>query len=59
MRLFRALLPAVLATLAVAAPAPAATLPDAVMSPNVEYLGSIQQDDGLTTGAKVIGDRIS
>jgi hypothetical protein len=25
------------------------------MSPNVEYLGSIQQDVGLTTGAKVIG----
>ena len=28
------------------------------MSDNVEYLGSIQQDVGLTTGAKVIGDRL-
>jgi hypothetical protein len=28
------------------------------MSPNVEYLGSIQQDVGLTTGAKVVGDRM-
>ena len=28
------------------------------MSSNVEYLGSIQQDVGLTTGAKVIGDRM-
>ena len=28
------------------------------MSNNVEYLGSIQQDVGLTTGAKVIGDRM-
>jgi hypothetical protein len=33
-------------------------LPDAVMSDNVEYLGSIKQDVGLTTGAKVIGDRM-
>lgn len=33
-------------------------LPDAVMSPNVEYLGSIKQDVGLTTGAKVVGDRL-
>ena len=32
--------------------------PDAVMSDNVEYLGSIKQDVGLTTGAKVIGDRM-
>ena len=28
------------------------------MSDNVEYLGSIQQDVGLTTGAKVLGDRM-
>ena len=28
------------------------------MSPNVEYLGSIKQDVGLTTGAKVVGDRL-
>src|SRR3954452_21116403 len=48
--------------LAVAAPAsaepPAPALPDAVMSDNVEYLGSIKQDIGLTTGAKVIGNRL-
>ena len=31
---------------------------DAVMSDNVEYLGSIKQDIGLTTGARVIGDRM-
>ncbi len=47
-----------------AAPAPAQTgtvippVGDAVMSPNVEYLGSIKQDVGLTTGAKVVGDRL-
>lgn len=28
------------------------------MSPNVEYLGSIKQDVGMTTGAKVVGDRL-
>ena len=28
------------------------------MSPNVEYLGSIQQDVGLTAGAKILGDRM-
>jgi hypothetical protein len=28
------------------------------MSPNVQYLGSIKQDIGLTTGAKVVGDRL-
>ena len=32
--------------------------PDAVMSDNVEYLGSIKQDVGLTTGAKVVGNRL-
>jgi hypothetical protein len=37
---------------------PAPPLPDAVMSANVEYLGSIKQDVGLTTGAKVVGDRL-
>src|SRR3954447_2303305 len=54
----RALLPACIAALAFAAPASAVTVQDAVMSKNVEYLGSIQQDVGLTTGAKVIGDRL-
>ena len=37
---------------------PAPPLPDAVMSDNVEYLGSIKQDVGLTTGAKVVGNRL-
>jgi hypothetical protein len=32
--------------------------PDWVSSDNVEYLGSIKQDIGLTTGAKVVGDRM-
>ncbi|HET8535541.1 MAG TPA: hypothetical protein VFL73_00045 [Solirubrobacteraceae bacterium] len=32
--------------------------PDWVASDNVEYLGSIKQDIGLTTGAKVVGDRL-
>src|SRR3954465_15423399 len=55
----RIVLLATFAALVAAVPAAsAATLPDAVMSPNVEYLGSIQQDVGLTTGAKVIGDRM-
>ncbi len=58
MRSLRALLSACIAALAFAAPASAVTLQDAVMSKNVEYLGSIQQDVGLTTGAKVVGDRL-
>ena len=53
----RTLAAAFLATLLLAVPASAAP-PDAVMSPNVEYLGSIQQDVGLTTGAKIVGDRM-
>ena len=32
--------------------------PDWVSSDNVEYLGSIKDDFGLTTGAKVVGDRL-
>ncbi len=47
-----------LSVLCLAAPASAAPPPDAVMSPNVEYLGSIKQDVGLTTGAKVVGKRM-
>src|SRR3954447_5821731 len=52
--------PALLALvlLALTAATASAAAPDAVMSGNVEYLGSIQQDVGLTTGAKVIGDRM-
>jgi hypothetical protein len=34
------------------------TGPDWVSSDNVEYLGSIKQDVGLTTGAKVVGKRL-
>ena len=36
-----------------AAEPPAPPLPDAVMSDNVEYLGSIKQDVGMTTGARM------
>jgi hypothetical protein len=50
------------AVMAVADPAgaepPAPPLPDAVMSDNVEYLGSIKQDEGMTAGAKVVGKRL-
>jgi hypothetical protein len=53
---------AVVATAVVAGGAPIAaadrTGPDWVSSDNVQYLGSIKQDVGLTTGAKVIGDRM-
>ena len=51
----------VAALLVFAAPAfaePEPPLGDAVMSPNVEYLGSIKQDVGMTTGAKVVGNRL-
>src|SRR4051812_13825959 len=59
MRILRAALLATCSLLCLAVPASAAPqLPDAVMSDNVEYLGSIKQDVGMTTGAKVIGDRM-
>jgi hypothetical protein len=32
--------------------------PDVVTSDNVEYLGSIKDDFGLTAGAKILGDRM-
>ena len=49
----RTVLLATFAALVAAAPASAAApLPDAVMSSNVEYLGSIQQDVGLTTARR-------
>src|SRR4051812_18231958 len=60
----RTLRAAALAVACLALPAPALAqspvppLPDAVMSSNVEYLGSIKQDVGLTTGAKVVGNRL-
>jgi hypothetical protein len=50
------------ALLVCAAPAaaepPEPPLGDAVMSDNVEYLGSIKQDVGMTAGAKVVDDRL-
>ncbi len=59
MRSPRTVLLALVSLLCVAAPAAAASPPpDAVMSDNVEYLGSIQQDIGLTAGAKIVGDRM-
>jgi hypothetical protein len=59
MRPFRAALITTLAVLSTAAPAAAASPPpDAVMSPNVDYLGSIKDDVGLTAGAKIVGDRM-
>src|SRR3954451_2985135 len=62
MRVLRAPLLACVAALLLAAPAlaqsPVPPLGDAVMSDNVEYLGSIKQDIGMTTGAKVIGNRL-
>ena len=58
-RLSLALLAVLVASL-VTAPLAAADKqgPDWVSSDNVEYLGSIKDDVGLTTGAKVIGDRL-
>ncbi len=54
-----ALAAAALATAAPASAEPQAPpLPDAVMSPNVEYLGSIKQDFGMTAGARVVGKRL-
>src|SRR3954452_3304389 len=32
--------------------------PDYVTSPNVEYLGSIKDDIGQTTGSKIVGERL-
>jgi hypothetical protein len=34
------------------------TWPDAVSSDNVDYLGSIKEDVGLTTGARIIGNKM-
>src|SRR4029079_8726616 len=34
------------------------TWPDAVSSDNVDYLGSIKEDVGLTTGARIVGNKM-
>jgi hypothetical protein len=59
MRTLQATIVAVLASL-LFVPAAFAnqTGPDWVSSDNVEYLGSLKQDVGMTTGAKVLGDRL-
>jgi hypothetical protein len=49
---------AALSALCMTTTASASAPPDAVMSGNVEYLGSITQDVGLTAGAKVVGNRM-
>jgi hypothetical protein len=59
MRTFLAAVIAALMVLSTASLAAAnQTGPDWVSSDNVEYIGSIKQDVGLTTGAKVVGDRL-
>lgn len=60
MRSLRAALAASLAVLGLAAPVALAdqTGPDYVMSDNVEYLGSIKDDVGLPSGARVVGNRL-
>src|SRR5689334_18255675 len=59
MRTLLATLVAALACLSTASLAAAnQTGPDWVSSDNVEYIGSIKQDVGLTTGAKVVGNRL-
>ena len=60
MRPALAITAAVAAVALLTAPVAAAnkTGPDWVSSDNVEYLGSIKQDIGLTTGAKVVGNRL-
>jgi hypothetical protein len=57
------ILPAALAAVAISLSiAPVASAdkqgPDWVSSDNVEYIGSIKQDVGLTTGARIIGNRM-
>jgi len=53
-----AALVAALSLVAVPAASADQTGPDWVSSDNVEYLGSIKQDFGLTAGAKIVGDRM-
>src|SRR3954451_22548094 len=59
MRMLLAALVAALVSLSTASLAMAnKSGPDWVSSDNVEYLGSIKQDVGMTTGAKVVGNRL-
>lgn len=54
----RAALAALLLLVVYAPAAVAGTGPEYVSSDNVEYLGSIKDDVGLTTGARVVGQRL-
>src|SRR5688572_19462887 len=58
MRLPLAVLPAVFVLIAAPGASANKTGPDWVSSDNVEYIGSIKPDVGLTTGAKIIGNRM-
>jgi hypothetical protein len=58
MRTPAAALAAVLALILTPVAAANQTWPDAVSSDNVDYLGSIKEDVGLTTGAKIVGNRM-
>ena len=49
---------AALSLIAVPAASANQTWPDAVSSDNVDYLGSIKEDVGLTTGAKIVGNKM-
>jgi hypothetical protein len=53
-----ALAAAALSLIAVPAASANQTWPDAVSSDNVDYLGSIKEDVGLTTGAKIVGNKM-
>ena len=58
MRAPTAALVAVLALIVTPTAAANQTWPDAVSSDNVDYLGSIKEDVGLTTGARIVGNRM-
>src|SRR3954462_10056872 len=58
MRIFATLVAALVSLSTASLAAANQTGPDWVSSDNVEYLGSIKDDIGLTTGAKVVGDRL-
>jgi len=58
MRTPMAALVAALSLIAVPVASADQTWPDAVSSDNVDYLGSIKEDVGLTTGARIVGDKM-